>query len=109
MLNAIRDECSARQKIAEHHLAQYGMLGHPESFHLWLPMVEGWSPVELATYLRGQGVGVVASAAFSTDGDPPDAVRICLGGPTTRDECEHGMHLVADTLQHPVHHHATNL
>lgn len=109
MLEAIRSECTARQAIAERYLAPYGMLGHPEAFHLWLPAPEGWSPVELASYLRGQGVGVVASAAFSTDGDPPDAVRICLGGPSTLDECERGMHLVADTLQHPLHHHATTL
>ena len=109
MLEAIRSECAARQAIAERYLAPYGMLGHPEAFHLWLPAPEGWSPVELASYLRGQGVGVVASAAFSTDGDPPDAVRICLGGPSTLDECERGMHLVADTLQHPLHHHATTL
>lgn len=109
MLQAIRSECAARQAVAERHLAPFGMRGHPDAFHLWLPVAEGWSPVELAAHLRSQGVGVVASAAFSTDGDPPDAVRICLGGPTTLDECERGMHLVADTLLHPVHHHATNL
>lgn len=62
---------------------------------------------EFAVYLRSQGVGVVASAAFSTERDPPDAVRICLGGPSTLDECEHGLQMVADTLRHPPHQHAT--
>ena len=109
MLEAIRAECGERQAIAERHLAGYGMRGHLQAFHLWLPVPAGWSPVELASHLRSQGVAVVASAAFSTDGDPPDAVRICLGGPSTLNECERGMHLVADTLQHPLHHHATTL
>ena len=50
---------------------------------------------------------MVASAAFATDGDPPDAVRICLGGPLTRDDCDHALRLIADTLDHPQHPHAT--
>lgn len=48
MLEAIRIECGARQAIAQRYLAPYGMLGHPEAFHLWLPVPEGWTPVELA-------------------------------------------------------------
>jgi DNA-binding transcriptional MocR family regulator len=63
--------------------------------------------VEFASYLRTQGVAVVASAAFSTDGDPPDAVRVCLGGPLTRNECDDALRLIADTLEHPQHPHAT--
>ena len=63
--------------------------------------------VEFASYLRTRGVGVVASAAFSTDGDPPDAVRICLGGPLSRDDCDDALRLIADTLDHPQHPHAT--
>jgi DNA-binding transcriptional MocR family regulator len=75
--------------------------------HLWLPLASSWSVVEFASYLRTQGVAVVASAAFSTDGDPPDAVRICLGGPLTRDECDDALRLIAATLDHPLHPHAT--
>ena len=63
--------------------------------------------MEFASYLRTQNVGVVASAAFSTDGDPPDAVRICLGGPMTRPECDRGLQLIAETIEHPLHPHST--
>jgi DNA-binding transcriptional MocR family regulator len=72
-----------------------------------MPLESTWSAVEFASYLRTQGVGVVASAAFSTDGNPPDAVRVCLGGPMTRDECEHALHLIAETIEHPLHPHLT--
>ena len=50
---------------------------------------------------------MVASAAFSTDGNPPDAVRICLGGPTTQAECATTLRLIAETIEHPRHPHAT--
>jgi DNA-binding transcriptional MocR family regulator len=107
MRDAIRAESIARQALAEQHLARYAVLSRPESFHLWLALDSSWSVVELASYLRTRGVGVVASAAFSTDGDPPDAVRICLGGPSTREECDAALALIADTLEHPEHPHAT--
>ena len=107
MLEAIRDESMARQALAAAHLAKHAVVTQPEGFHLWLPLSSSWSVVEFASFLRTQGVGVVASAAFSTDGDPPDAVRICLGGPLTRDQCDDALRLIADTLDHPLHPHAT--
>jgi DNA-binding transcriptional MocR family regulator len=107
MLESIRNESIARQALAATHLAKYAAVAQPEGFHLWLPLTSSWSVVEFASFLRTQGVGVVASAAFSTDGDPPDAVRICLGGPLNRDECDKALRLIADTLDHPQHPHAT--
>ena len=107
MLDAVRSESVARQALATKRLGKYGFLAHPEGFHLWLPLASSWSVVEFASWLRTKGAGVVASAAFSTDGDPPDAVRICLGGPISRDECDAALALVADTLEHPRHPHAT--
>ncbi|HEY4069219.1 MAG TPA: PLP-dependent aminotransferase family protein [Burkholderiaceae bacterium] len=107
MRDAIRDESIARQALAAAHLAKYPVLAQPESFHLWLPLDSTWSVVEFASYLRTRGVGVVASAAFSTDGDPPDAVRVCLGGPMSRAQCDDALRLIADTLDHPEHPHAT--
>ncbi len=107
MVQAVRSESMARQALAARHLAPYPLLAAPEGFHLWLPIPQPWSAVEFAGYLRTRGVGVVASAAFSTDGNPPDAVRICLGGPLSRDECDAALRLVSDTLEHPLHPHAT--
>lgn len=111
MLQAIRNESIARQALAARHFAGHAVQSQPEAFHLWLPLNgaanNGWRGVEFASYLRSQGVGVVAAAAFSTDGDPPEAVRVCLGGKLTRDECDAALGLIADTLAHPRHPHAT--
>ncbi len=92
MLNAIRNESRARQAIASRVLEAWPYEAHPDGFHLWLPVpVEsGWSASELALQLRNQGIAAVAGAAFSTDGNPPNAMRVCLGGSKTRDECEAG-------------------
>ena len=107
MLQAIRTESNVRQAMAQKHLGAWGVTAPSESFHLWLPLSSAWSMVEFASYLRTQNVGVVASAAFSTDGNPPEAVRICLGGPMSRDDCDQALRLIADTLAHPLHPHAT--
>jgi DNA-binding transcriptional MocR family regulator len=111
MLQAIRSESIARQALAARFFADRQVQSQPEAFHLWLPMngasSNGWSGVEFASYLRSQGVGVVAAAAFSTDGDPPEAVRVCLGGKLSRDDCADALRLIAETLDHPRHPHAT--
>ena len=107
MLQAIRAESASRQLLAARHLEGHSYQAHPEGFHLWLPLASSWSVVEFASYLRTQGVAVVASAAFATDADPPDAVRICLGGALSGDECDAALRLIAETLAHPLHPHAT--
>lgn len=107
VLQYIREECRARQALADDLLQGYEHQAYPESFHLWLPVASSWNVVEFASYLRTLGVGTVASAAFSTDTNPPNAVRICLGGPGGRAACEASLRLIADTLSHPQHPHAT--
>ncbi len=109
MRQAVVAESIARQALATKHLQRHHHVAQPEGFHLWLPLAPHWNHVEFASFLRTQGVAVVASVAFSTDGDPPDAVRICLGGPLDRDGCERALKLVAETLDHPQHPHATAL
>jgi DNA-binding transcriptional MocR family regulator len=112
VLAAIRQESRARQALAAAELARFDLRAQPDGFHLWLPLPERWlagggHAVELAAHLRSRGAAVVAAAAFSTDGDPPDAVRVCLGGPVGRSDCAAMLHLIADTLDHPEHAHAT--
>lgn len=107
MLDAVRAESIARQALAARHFAGHDYLAPEDGFHLWLPLSSTWSVVEFASYLRTRGVGVVAAAAFATDANPPNAVRVCLGGPLSRDECDAALALIADTLEHPQHPHAT--
>lgn len=98
MLQATREESAARQKIAAQLLPVGRYQTHPEAFHIWLSLPEPWNRLEFAAHLRVRGVGVVGSDAFCIDGNPPEAVRICLGGAADRSECRHALELIHDTL-----------
>lgn len=105
MLKAIRTEAQARQQIASRVLRNFTYDADPDGFHLWLMLPEGnaWNPANVAAHLRSHGVGAVSSAAFSADNNPPNAIRLCLGGSAKRYQCEEALLQVADILEHPAH------
>ncbi|WP_324770981.1 PLP-dependent aminotransferase family protein [Pokkaliibacter plantistimulans] len=105
MLKAIRSEARARQQRAARHLAAFDFKASPDGFHLWLTLPKGvdWNPAHLAAHLRSQRLGAVSSAAFCTDNNPPNALRLCLGGSSTLQQCEESLMLMADILEHPSH------
>ncbi len=105
MRKAIRTEAIARLELAEHYLGRQRITSAKGAFHLWLklPKASNWNPSELAVGLRDRGVSAVASAAFSTDNNPPDALRLCFGGPITRDDWEEGLQQVADLIDQPAY------
>lgn len=98
MLVAIRRESIERQKLAAKLLPAGSYKTHHEAFHIWLSLPAQWNRIEFSSHLRSRGVGVVAADAFSVDGKPPEAVRICLGGNVDRAECRHALELIHDAL-----------
>lgn len=103
MRKAIRNEGIARLQLAEQYLGRQRIASAKGAFHLWLklPKASNWNPSELAAQLRAQGVSAVASAAFSTDNNPPNALRLCFGGPVTRDSWEESLQHIADLIDQP--------
>jgi DNA-binding transcriptional MocR family regulator len=98
MLLAVRKESSERQKLAAGLLPAGSYRAHPEAFHIWLSLPRPWHRIEFASHLRARGVAVVGSHEFCIGSAPPEAVRICLGGPVDRAECRHALELIHDTL-----------
>ncbi len=101
-VRAMRQECRDRQKLAAEVLrpgtgARY--TSKPDAFHLWLEVPPTWSRVDFAAHLRTMGVGVVLSDTFTVAGQPPDRVRVGLGGSATREECRHALEIIADALK----------
>lgn len=96
---AIREESRARQDIARRVLRRADYVAKPEAFHLWLQIPPPWNRTEFMTHLRHQGVGVVVSDAFTVTAPAPEAVRVCLGGQATRDECRHTLEVIEDALE----------
>ena len=96
-LNAICHEAKARQAIAARILPFTGALANAEGFHIWLPLMPPWTRGEFVGRLRSAGIGIVASDAFAL-ATPPEAVRLGLGAPATRDELTQSLLIVADLL-----------
>jgi DNA-binding transcriptional MocR family regulator len=99
VLEAIRVESHARQLIAQRYLDRE--LGAPlrQGFHLWLSLPKPWTRGAFAHQLRLGGISVAESDAFAVS-DPPEAVRICLGGPETRADLERCLKQITDVLHH---------
>ncbi|MDE1150227.1 MAG: PLP-dependent aminotransferase family protein [Azospirillaceae bacterium] len=100
VLDAIRDEARARQHLAAGILPPDAVTADPEGFHLWLRLSLPWTRGEFAARLRTVGIGVVASDAFA-QANPPEAVRLGLGAPASRDDLVLGLRIVADLLDQP--------
>jgi DNA-binding transcriptional MocR family regulator len=97
---AIREESRIRQQMAARILRGANYIAKPEAFHLWLSVPEPWSRIEFATHLRAHGVGVVVSDTFTVAGTVPEAVRVCLGGSASRDDCQHSLEIIEDAIEH---------
>lgn len=98
ILRFIRAETAARQKLAAEILPA-GLCKTDElSFNLWMELPQGWSRAAFAGQMRAVGIGIVTSDAFSVTSAPPEAARICLGGPTTRAELQSALTFMAHAL-----------
>jgi DNA-binding transcriptional MocR family regulator len=100
-LLAVRAESAARQRLVTELLPAEHCHTDPEAFHLWLTLPEPWRRAAFASHLRTQGVHTVVSDAFCVAQEPPEAVRVCLGGAATRQDVRHALQLLADALQQP--------
>lgn len=99
LLRFIRTEAMARQVIAQEILLPGSFKADPISFNIWLPLPEGWTRSAFLGHMRTTGIGMVASDAFTVTGPPPEAVRICLGGPASRTTVHNALEFVAHALQ----------
>lgn len=102
VLAAVRSECAWRSTLIRNMLGGLGVRTQPHGFHGWLPLPEpddgGSAAAELAARLRLLGVAAVAGSAFSTDREPPEGLRLCLGGGLTRDDCGRALQAVLNAL-----------
>lgn len=98
ILRFVRAEAAARQTIARQVLPSGIFRSDPVSFHVWLSLPPGWTRSAFTGHMRSTGIGVVASDAFATGTSPPEAVRICLGGPASRLEITNALEYAAHAL-----------
>jgi DNA-binding transcriptional MocR family regulator len=99
LLAAVRRESIERQRLAAAILPKDGIRADPIGFHLWVSLPQPWTRSAFVGHMRSTGVGVVASDAFTTDGTPPEAVRVCLGGPPDRTAVRNALEFMAHALE----------
>lgn len=99
LLRFIRSETAARQKLAAEILPKDMFRADPLSFNLWLSLPAPWTRSAFMAHMRQSGLGVVASDAFVAAGAPPEAARVCLGGPISRSELARALEFMAHALE----------
>lgn len=99
ILQFVREESAARQRLAAALLPAGTFTADPHGFHVWITLPEGWTRSAFASQGRSAGLGVVASDPFCVAGAPPEAVRLCLGGPSTRAQITQGLEMLAHVLE----------
>jgi DNA-binding transcriptional MocR family regulator len=98
LLSAVRQESIERQRLLTAILPPGRLRADPVGFHFWLSLPETWTRSAFVGHTRSTGIGVVASDAFATDGTPPEAVRVCLGGPADRSAVRGALEFIAHAL-----------
>lgn len=98
LLRFIRNETAARQRLVSEILPKGIYQSDPLSFNIWLEVPAPWNRAAFVEHMRSTGIGVVASDAFTSSGPPPEAVRVCLGGPITRPRLAAGLEYMTHAL-----------
>ena len=101
VLAFLRAEAAARQALVAGLLPAGSYRADPLAFNIWLPLPHGWTRSTFSDHMRTCGLGVVASDAFCVDGAPPEAVRVCLGGPMGRPQVQAALAFMAHALEGP--------
>jgi DNA-binding transcriptional MocR family regulator len=101
ILRFIRHEAAARQEMAAAILPKGSFQADPLAFNIWLPLPNGWTRSTFGSHMRSLGIGVVASDAFTVEGPAPEAVRVCFGGPISREKLKSALEFMAHALEGP--------
>ena len=96
--DAIRAEATERRALADSLLPPGSAITGREAFHLWLSLPESWTRGEFAAHLRARGIAAVTADSFATTPDVPQALRLCLGAPASREDTRRVLHTLAEAL-----------
>ncbi|MBX9824638.1 MAG: PLP-dependent aminotransferase family protein [Xanthobacteraceae bacterium] len=99
MINAIREEAAARQKLAADVLARHAYWRHPYGHHIWIPLPRNWTRSEFASHVQRQGLAIVTSETFSVGDAQPQAIRVSLGAAGSRAELVRALQILVAALE----------
>jgi len=99
-LNIQKKDLHKRQELASEILDGYDFVMIKGSFHVWLSLPEPWRAMEFQTLLAEKGVRVLSAESFAVGRFPaPQAIRICISGPSTIGQLETGLKIIRQQLE----------
>lgn len=99
-----REEMTSRQEIVAKLLGKHDVQRHPQSFHIWLHMTNGWSSREFVSEARRHGIGVAPGEIFSMSAlEQPNSVRVCISAAQSRDHLRKALSILRRILSAPAH------
>lgn len=97
LLDGVRREAAERQMLARAILPA-SMQAHPHALHLWQKLPPHRDRHRLIESARQAGLGVMASDAFATGDQAPDAIRVALGAVPERARLAEALRLLATII-----------
>lgn len=92
-------EIERRQHVVAEVLTGNEGASRPASFHLWLPMKNGWSSRDLCYAAAREGVGLAPGDLFAADGaSEVGAVRICIAAARDSAQLRRALSIVSGLL-----------
>jgi len=99
-LNIQKKDLYKRQALISEILDGYDIVTAKGSFHVWLSLPEPWRAMEFQSLLVEKGVRVLPAESFAVGRFPaPQAIRICISGPSTVDQLETGLRIIRQQLE----------
>ncbi|WP_034841891.1 aminotransferase-like domain-containing protein [Endozoicomonas numazuensis] len=94
-----REEILHRQLILEDTIGHLDIQSQPYSFHAWLKLPEPWRAETFVQQLESKNVKVLHSEVFAVGSSAvPQAVRICISSPSSRERLRQGLETISDML-----------
>jgi DNA-binding transcriptional MocR family regulator len=98
LLEGVKQESAARQRLAKELLGDYSYSSTRQSPHLWLQLPEWWERHAFQEAARAMGVLINVSDPYAVDPVPAsEALRICIGAPA-REVVKDGLERLAEVL-----------
>jgi len=94
----VRAETAARQALAGEVLSNLRYRGAENAFNIWLDLPEGVGRADVVARMARRQIGLMPSDAFTVLGRPGEQLRVCLGGPASRETLRGNLHALANAL-----------
>ena len=95
-------EAKVRRGDAERILGSWDVRTHAGSTVAWLVLPKPWTSAQAAVAIREGGISIAPSEAFwNAHTPPPNAIRISLGVPRTRESLNRALERIAAILASP--------